>query len=465
ADVRTTLLIIDEMFMSSKLELSPSMKNLFEFALFKTHSSNERNIKTFVANLFSVAENLKKQHNSPYLQQTLDALLNRLNFIFNPLNFEVLGVSKTTLDLSALNKGKTIILDLSQLQKRAARPSDIFLICNMVLKYLYRFALSQSNVSKLKYVVVMEEAINIIPNFYHVESSASLITAENNFLLGRSLGIGHITVTQMWRSISNIVHGNSSTKIIFRTSENIDEVSQNLNLTEQEKEQLKTLPAQQCFMFFESTNKGILIQTLDQYIQPVSYSKYLSLLSQKYKNKIYPLLYENFIDMRNSISNYYLSPSKLTPSTKSNSNITSRISQSVLLDHISLAPLATSKTKINSIVSNDKKNSVDSYDMCAMCPVFSNTHACANYQLIACSIYSRLVDLYSPEELIQLISAPNVFLDTIRKFIYSDYPNNTDISTIAWCVIRQIINGKLYNGTYLSEKAIDLIGMYRISNS
>ncbi|MHA1200480.1 MAG: ATP-binding protein, partial [Candidatus Heimdallarchaeaceae archaeon] len=189
-DIHNTLLIIEEMLVSSNQEFTPAMKNLFETALFLTHKSPKRNLQVFVENIFKVSKQLQAHSNITYLQQTIDAVLNRLNFIFNPINFEILGATRTTLDLSLLEGGKSIILDLSQFQKRAARPSDIFLVCNLILKMLYRHASSKEMTNQLRYMVILEEAINIIPNFYHSESSASLITAENNFLLGRSLGIG-----------------------------------------------------------------------------------------------------------------------------------------------------------------------------------------------------------------------------------------------------------------------------------
>jgi len=207
-DVHGTLLIIDEMMNSSNQEFSPSMKNLFETALFLTHKEEEHTLETFVEHLIILA---KKTKQIASIQHTLDAVLNRLNYIFNPISFEVLGVSQTTLNFDILDQGKSIILDLSQFQRRAARPADIYLICNLILKKFYKFASTKDLTNKLRYMVVLEEAINIIPNFYKSQSSASLITAENNVLLGRSLGIGHIFCTQMWESVSKIVHANSST--------------------------------------------------------------------------------------------------------------------------------------------------------------------------------------------------------------------------------------------------------------
>lgn len=114
-DVHSTLLIIEEMMISSNQEFSPSMKNLFETALFLTHKAEERNLETFVEILLSLT---KQKRQVPSVQLTLDAVLNRLNFIFNPINFGIICVKDTTLDFEALSQGKCIIMDLSQFQRR-----------------------------------------------------------------------------------------------------------------------------------------------------------------------------------------------------------------------------------------------------------------------------------------------------------------------------------------------------------
>ncbi len=300
-DLHNTLLIIEEMLVSSNQEFTPAMKNLFESALILTHSSPKRNLQVFVENIFKVSRELQTHSNITYLQQTIDAVLNRLNFIFNPINFEILGAMRTTLDLSLLDKGKSIILDLSQFQRRAARPSDIFLVCNLILKMLYRQASAKEMTRNLRYLVVLEEAINIIPNFYHSESSASLITAENNFLLGRSLGIGHITIFQMWDSVSKIVHGNSATKFVFRSSEKTDIIAKALNLEEDEISNIQSLPSRHCFLFFEGSDSAVKIQTLDLITDPISFAEYQVKMLKKYGRSVFPLLFKSFIDMRTSI--------------------------------------------------------------------------------------------------------------------------------------------------------------------
>ncbi|MCG3221268.1 MAG: ATP-binding protein, partial [Candidatus Heimdallarchaeota archaeon] len=298
-DVRSTLLIIDEMMVTSNQEFSPSMKNLFETALFLTHTADERSLETYVENLINLA---KQTHHIASIQHTLDAVLNRLNFIFNPINFEILGVKKNNLNFELLEKGRSIILDLSQFQKRAARPSDIYLVCNLILKMFYRYVYSRETAGQgLQYVVVLEEAVNIIPQFYKTPSSATLITAENNFLLGRSLGIGHITISQLWTSVSNIVHGNSSTKIVFRSCQGVEKIADALSLQEEQSQYLKQLPIRNCFVWIDGQAQAIEMTTADFSLNPLNNTLYLQILKKKYPSFVYPLLYNSFIDMRTTL--------------------------------------------------------------------------------------------------------------------------------------------------------------------
>ncbi len=301
-DIRNTLLIIEEMLSTINQTFSPAMKNLFETALFFASKAKNPNLNTFVEELFSLSLNyLEQQNSNSYIQQTLDAVLNRLSSIFSPINFDVLGVGYSTIDFSYLDHGKVIILDLSEFQKRAARPSDIFLITNLVLKMLYRYASSKGTSNKLKYVVIIEEALNTIPNIYSSESSASLITSENNFLLGRSLGIGHITVSQLWNSVSNIVHGNSATKIIFRSGDKVEKIANAINLSEELSSRLQTLPFRNCYAFVRGIEHPFVLKTVACSSEQLSKYQYRSLLNSKYQHFTHPLLYRNFIEMRSAI--------------------------------------------------------------------------------------------------------------------------------------------------------------------
>ena len=410
-DIHNTLLIIEEMLVSSNQEFTPSMKNLFESALLLTHKSPKRNLQVFVENIFKVSKQMQRHSNTTYLQQTIDAVLNRLNFIFNPINFEILGSTRTTLDLSLLEGGKCIILDLSQFQRRAARPSDIFLVCNLVLKMLYRHASSNEMTNKLRYMVILEEAINIIPNFYHSESSASLISAENNFLLGRSLGIGHITISQMWQSVSNIVHGNSTTKFVFRSSEKTDLIAKALNINEDEIVKIQRLPTQHCFLFFEGSESAVQIRTLDITKDPVSYAEYESKMIKKYGRSVFPLLYNNFIDMRTSI----YQQSNQNTITKASRGSTSKMDESpqetldqYLIEDAS-KPQQEPQSKI--VIEQDTLDLITSAGLLPenlvcerLCPEKNSNRDCLKYNMGAKIVKSTITNECSTEEISILLN-------------------------------------------------------------
>ncbi|MHA1708143.1 MAG: ATP-binding protein [Candidatus Heimdallarchaeaceae archaeon] len=457
-DVRNTLLIIEELMLSSNQEFSPAMKNLFEHALFMTHRSPKRDLKTFVENVFKVSMQQRHQTSISYVQQTIDAVLNRLNFIFNPINFEILGVSKTTLDFACLDEGKSIILDLSKFQKRAARPSDIFLICNLILKMLYRYAASKESSRELKYVVILEEAINIIPNIYHSESSASLITAENNFLLGRSLGIGHITVSQIWDSVSPVVHGNSATKIVFRSSEKIDLISKSINLSEEKSIKIQRLPTQYCYMFFEGTTEAVCVKTLDFFVSNISFTNYKTALEKKHGKCSFPLLYNSFFDMRTYIYKQTIQEKLQGAKKLVRTNITQPRQQilgsssdskntSALSAKVDFSPEKDIVELINSITFISEDLVCD-----RLCLEQKNSQDCLKINVFSKIITSELMSKNSSDKLVLLLENEGKLFEIITSV--SKKKKMSCNLTLVFCAIKSLVIS-LYSGGLLNqEKAL-----------
>ena len=276
---------------------------------------------------------------------------------------------------------------------------------------LYRFASSKEMTNKLRYVVVLEEAINIIPNFYHSESSASLITAENNFLLGRSLGIGHITVSQLWQSVSNIVHGNSATKFIFRSSEKTDLIAKALNMNEEEIAKIQSLPTQHCFLFSENSESAIQIKTLDLVNEPISYVEYQSKMLRKYGRSVFPLLYNNFIDMRTSIYQQ-TNQNKIEKTSKSATSKTSMYPQENLdyfLEKEEVEVKAIHKPKI--IIEQDTLDLISSAGILPenlicehLCLEKNSNKTCLKYNMAAKVIKSSIINECSSEEISILLN-------------------------------------------------------------
>ena len=467
-DVHNTLLIIEEMMMSSNQEFTPAMKNLFETALFLTHQSSKRNIQTFVENIFKAAAEIKSHTSSTYLQQTIDAVLNRLNFIFNPINFEILGTTRTTLDLSLLDNGKSIILDLSQFQKRAARPSDIFLICNLILKMLYRYASAKESTNKLRYVVVLEEAINIIPNFYHSESSASLITSENNFLLGRSLGIGHITISQLWSSVSSVVHGNSATKIIFRSSEKAETIGKAINLAEDEISKIQRLPTQHCFIFFENSELPLKIKTLDLIHESLRFTEYRSKLVRKYGRSVFPLLYNNFIEMRTSLYQKYNIKTKNSikqgRNTETLTETQSKLEQFRLHKHEeSLVQDAShnnySKDVPNHIDFVDETDILPDNLICEqLCPDKNNSKDCIKYNIGAKIIKTSLTKNCSSKEIAFLLDNPSQLLSIVKD--YAEKRNLEYDNFLAFCTVKSLTLDLISSGILSFNEAYTFLKQF-----
>ena len=432
-DVRGTLLVIEEMMASSNQEFSPSMKNLFETALFLTHKAEERTLETFVEILISLA---KKTKHIASIQHTLDAVLNRINYIFNPLSFEILGVSQTTLNFDVLEQGKSIILDLSQFQRRAARPTDIYLICNLILKLFYKYASSKELTNKLRYVVVLEEAINIIPNIFRKTSSASLITAENNFLQGRSLGIGHITISQMWNSVSNVVHANSSTKIVFRSSQEIEKIAKALNLQEFYFKRLQQLPIRHCFLWKDGQEYVKEMTTVNFTLNPLKYDHYLLFLKRKYHSSTYPLLFNSFIDMRTALYDKLTNTKQTKQKKKEKLVETSQLSKK---NQYSQKEITSKVEQFKKIFSEEINFKLD--DVCfTFCSLSKDKKKCMKVRKNAKIISSTLLKRFTEYEIEQtILGASKVSLENLLKQIAlkNKLPFNKQI---LFCTQRELVN-------------------------
>jgi hypothetical protein len=107
--------------------------------------------------------------------------------------------------------------------------------------------------------------------------------------------------TLLSENVGKISHGNSATKLVFRSSENTDLIAKTLNLSDEEINKIQSLPTQHCFLFSEDSNLAIQIKVLDIFKDIMSYTEYQSKMLKKYGKSVFPLLYNNFIDMRTSL--------------------------------------------------------------------------------------------------------------------------------------------------------------------
>ncbi len=78
--------------------------------------------------------------------------------------------------------------------------------------------------------------------------------------MGRSLGVGTISISQLWSTISPVVHANSSTKVIFRSSEDVDKISSAISLSFAQKNYLRRIPIRQ-FLFVSANNEPLLARS------------------------------------------------------------------------------------------------------------------------------------------------------------------------------------------------------------
>ena len=90
----------------------------------------------------------------------------------------------------------------------------------------------------------------------------------------------------------------SSTKIVFRSSQEREKIAKAINLQELHFTRLQQLPIRHCFFWKDGQEEVSELITVDFILTPLKYAHYLLFLKRKYHSSTYPLLFNSFIDMR-----------------------------------------------------------------------------------------------------------------------------------------------------------------------
>ena len=298
-EVQNILALISEMLTIAGTPFSPTMLNIFENALIKISKQKDQNIEVFMKCLKESSEEYNKLMKTSYSRESIDAILNRLNYIFGGINYEVFNSLNNTIDFSDLDAGNKIILDLSEYLRRGANTASLFLVCNLILHLLSKYASMKGITNKLRYLVILEEAMYLIPKRFNLESTASIGYSEQNFIMGRSLGIGTISIYQLWESVSSVVHANSITKILFRGEDN-EKVRSSIALTEDQLDYLSFLPDRHFIIKSKSLSGPALLKTKDFYRKPISDNEYYKLIKRKFQklNIHYTKIPKNLMEVK-----------------------------------------------------------------------------------------------------------------------------------------------------------------------
>ncbi|TFG33433.1 ATP-binding protein [Candidatus Thorarchaeota archaeon] len=215
-------------------ELSPAMERLLRESVMKLADSLEEN--NSVQSLADMITQLAS--NDRMGQMTRDALLNRLQILFQEPLGDILRGGADAIDISSL-LDKRIILDLSYVARIGGMDSARILY-NLIAKRIFERAMKRGIVSGLRHIVVLEEANNLVPESYSKHSSADVTTGESMVLLQRATGQGVIVVSTRPNISSNIL-ANTATKIVFRLPYDSEIGGKFLSLNEKQETYLRSM--------------------------------------------------------------------------------------------------------------------------------------------------------------------------------------------------------------------------------
>ncbi|NHK32006.1 MAG: DUF87 domain-containing protein [Asgard group archaeon] len=430
-DVQNVLALICEMLVIAGSPFSPTMLNIFESALEKITRRNEKSLEVFMQCLYESSEEYTTNMKTSYSRDSIDAILNRLNFIFGGINYEVFNVNNNTIDFELLDQGKKIIIDFSEYLRRGANTASIFLVCNLLLHLLSKHASNKGITDSIRYLVFLEEAMYLIPKRFNLESSASIGYSEQNFIVGRSLGIGTITVYQLWDSVSTVVHANSLTKILFR-GEDVEKIRTAVNLSNDQFDYLSYLPERHFILKSKSISRPALLKTKDFSRRKLTKEKYLEIIRKKFKQRgiTYSRISRSLMDLRKEI---------FEGKRKTNSQRTMPdLSKSVEIDN----------RKIKEV--NHFNNNY--WEWCInVCPArleymdkksdWIKENICKRIQLDAQEIANNLLNNQDVSPLIEIINKkPKYLVNKILNYFMNSNLEKKNSKFLTFCTINLILN-------------------------
>ncbi len=215
-------------------QLSPAMERLLRESVMKLADSLEENnsVQSLSKMITKISSNDRIGH------MTRDALLNRLQILFQEPLGEILRGGSEAIDISSLLQ-KRIILDLNYVARIGGMDSARILY-NLIAKRIFESAMKRGIVPGLHHIVVLEEANNLVPESYSKHSSADVTTGESMVLLQRATGQGVIVVSTRPNISSNIL-ANTATKIVFRLPYDSQTGGKFLSLNEEQETYLRNM--------------------------------------------------------------------------------------------------------------------------------------------------------------------------------------------------------------------------------
>jgi hypothetical protein len=340
-----------------------------------------------------------------------------------------------TLDFSMLDQGRKIILDFSEYLRRGANTASLFLVCNLILHLLSKHASQKGITNILRYLVILEEAMYLIPKRFNLDSTASIGYSEQNFITGRSLGIGTITIYQLWNSVSSVVHANSLTKILFR-GEETEKIRNAIILTDEQFDYLPHLPDRNFILKSKALSGPALMKTKTFERKPYPKNDYLKIAREKFNKSGFKheRISQNLLELRKSI----FEKRAYKPQKTRFDGVSKELAK---------ADDATSTTR------HPRKKRFNNYswEWCInMCPArfeykekssnWIKENVCIGMQEIAREISKQLMARRESESLIEIFEKnPNYITEKILDY-YNGHFENLNPKLLTFCTINIIIN-------------------------
>ena len=240
---------------------SPQMERIISAAIHDVVFSDNDSMRNPLYFLYVVNELCDDLSSEiPSAKYSLHAIFNRLKTLFSGVARSVFWVTRTNLDMSKL-VNRNIIFDLSYFSSKEPTKKALWILVNVLLRYLYSSVIGSQELSldKPKIFIVLEEARYVAPAI-RKEETATMYAAEDLAVLGRKYGVSLCFITQTANTISRDVIDNSGT--IFMMGDAPIEIIKDL-FTNDDAKYLQIMPSREALVKMSTRSVLTHIKLLD----------------------------------------------------------------------------------------------------------------------------------------------------------------------------------------------------------
>jgi len=240
--------VYSALFEAHDTQFSLQMERILREALLRTIvNPNKRTYEALYTELDTIGREWERK--IPSVWASIEAIKSRMERLFRPPLRDIFSSSKLSINFKQL-LDKKVIIDLSTLRVKGSR-EDARLLMNILVKYFFDAALKRGIQSKLRHLIIVEEAQYLVPQLLMRRTTIEGTLLEEMVMLERATGQGLIFIATR-PIISEQILANTAFKVIFRSQIDSEFLARILNLDDEQRKYLQVMPKYEAIILHPS---------------------------------------------------------------------------------------------------------------------------------------------------------------------------------------------------------------------